>query len=169
MEPLHRDITNSIILLSLSLLVASCVSVNLKPKAALHSNEYKFQAPASSFRKINSEQTDFAWQNEKSGNTIAVLSECSETRDPSLSDLEAEVSQVLTDSKVIRTQPATFEEREALRTLIEGKIDGVSASVDVLTFKKNSCSYTLTYMGRSQGFEKDHAVFENFLKGFKVP
>jgi hypothetical protein len=169
MEPLHRYITQSL-LLSLSLLLASCVSVNLKPKAALHSTEYKFQAPASSsFRKIDSEQTDIAWQNEKSGNTIAVLSECSETRDPSLSDLEAEVSQVLSDSKVIRSQPTTFEEREALRTLIEGKIDGVSASVDVLTFKKNSCSYTLTYMGRSQGFEKDHAVFENFLKGFKVP
>jgi hypothetical protein len=45
----------------------------------------------------------------------------------------------------------------------------VTVDVDVLTFKKNSCSYTLTYVGRAQGFEKDHAVFENFLKGFKVP
>lgn len=169
MEP-HRRFHTRAILFSLSLLFAvGCVSVNLKPKAAVHSTEYKFQAPDSSFRKIDGQQTDIAWQNEKSGNTIAVLSECSETRDPSLADLESEVSEVLTDSRVIKTENLTFEDRAALRSLVEGKIDGVSASVDVLTFKKNSCAYTLTYMGRSQGFEKDRGVFETFLKGFKVP
>lgn len=168
MEPLHRSLNFSI-LISLCFAVMGCVSVNLKPKAPLHSTEYKYQAPDASFRKLDNEQTDLAWQNEKSGNTIAVLSECSETRDPSLQDLEAEMTQVLNDHKVIQSQPLTFEEREALRSLIEGKVDGISVSVDVLTFKKNSCSYTLTYMGRSQGFEKERKVFENFLKGFKVP
>jgi hypothetical protein len=168
MGPLHRLFIISIPL-SLSLLFAGCVSVNIKPKALLHSKEYKFQAPDSSFRKIANEQTDLAWQNEKTGNTIAILSECSETRDPSLSDLEGEMSQALNDPKLLKTQNITFEDRDALRSLIEGKVDGVTVDVDVLTFKKNSCSYTLTYVGRAQGFEKDHAVFENFLKGFKVP
>jgi len=155
--------------LSLALLVAGCVSVNLKPKSAVHSKEYKFQAPDSSFKKIDNEQTDMAWQNEKTGNTIAVLSECSETRDPSLSDLEGEMSQALNDPKVIKTQQITFEDRDGVRSWLEGKVDGIVVNVDVLTFKKNSCSYTLTYMGRALGFEKDRATFENFLKGFKVP
>ncbi len=109
-----------------------------------------------------------AWQNQKSGNTIAVLSECSETHDPTLSDLEEDMSQALTEPKITKTEALTFEGREALRSIIEGKVDGVPVKVDVLTFKKNSCSYTLTYMGRSQGFDKDHQAFENFLKGFKV-
>ena len=168
MESLHRAFIICI-LLSLPLIFAGCVSVNIKPKAPARSNEYKFQAPDSTFRKIDSEQADLAWQNEKSGNTIAVLSECSETKDPSLSDLESEMSQALNDSKVVRTQNTQFEDREALRSLLEGKVDGVAVRVDVLTFKKNSCSYTLTYMGRAQGFEKEQGVFENFLKGFKVP
>jgi hypothetical protein len=149
-------------------LSAGCVSVNLKPKTAQHSIDYKYLTPDSSFQKIESEQTDLAWQNQKSGNTIAVLTECSETADPSLTDLEADMTQVLNESKVVKTENLMFEEREALRSMIEGKVDGIAVKLDVLTFKKNSCSYTLTYMGRAQGFEKDHSAFDSFVKGFKV-
>jgi hypothetical protein len=147
---------------------AGCVSVNLKPKSAQHSTDYKYFAPDASFQKIESEQTDLAWQNQKSGNTIAVLTECSETSDPTLADLEEDMTQVLSEPKVVKTENLMFEEREALRSLIDGKVDGIAVKVDVLTFKKNSCSYTLTYMGRAQGFEKEHAAFDSFLKGFKV-
>jgi len=157
------------ILLGVSLFNVGCVSVNIKPKTLKHSTEYKYQAPASIFQKLENDQTDLAWQNQKSGNTIAVLSECSDVRDPSLADLEAETSQALNEPQVLKTQNLNFEDREALRSLIEGKLDGISVKMDVLTFKKNSCSYTLTYMGRSQGFEKDLATFESFIQGFKVP
>ncbi len=168
MEPHLRHFITSIFL-GLALLLSSCVSVNIKPKAAARSTEYKYQAPDSSFTKLDHDQTDLAWQNQKNGNTIAVLSECSENRDPSLNDLENEMLQVLSNTKISSTQNLVFEDREALRSVIEGKVDGIPVKVDVLTFKKNSCAYTLTYMGRANGFDKDQVVFERFLKGFKVP
>ncbi|MGZ5278293.1 MAG: hypothetical protein ACXWC9_00005, partial [Pseudobdellovibrionaceae bacterium] len=70
MAPHVRHLIISI-LLGLSLFSAGCVSVNLKPKTLKHSTEYKYQAPPSAFEKLQNDQTDLAWQNQKSGNTIA--------------------------------------------------------------------------------------------------
>jgi len=156
-------------LLTLALIFSACVSVNLKTNAPTKSEAYGFTNPPRPFFKMKSDQADHAWQNEKTGNTIAVLSECSESRDPSLTSLEGETIQALTNYQVAKTQELTYQARAARRTLAEGSLDGIPVMMDILTFKKNSCAYTLTYMGRASGFEKERSAFDNFLKGFVVP
>lgn len=118
---------------------------------------------------MDSDQADHAWQNQKTGNTIAVLTECSESRDPSLASIEGETINALTNPQKLKTSEVQFADRGGLRTLVEGQVDGVSVKMDVLTFKKNSCAYTLSYIGRSKNFEKDQSAFEQFLEGYKVP
>jgi hypothetical protein len=118
---------------------------------------------------MENQPTDLAWQNSKTGNTLAVLTECSETIDPSLKSLEGEMVQALDTPNTLKSENSVFEDRESLRSLVAGKVDGVPVKMDILTFKKNSCSYILTYMGKSEKFDQDHQIFENFLKGFKVP
>lgn len=154
---------------TLMLIVSACVSVDFKPKAPRKSEDYRVTEPAKPFEKMKSDQADHAWQNPKTGNTIAVLSECSESRDPSLSSLEGETIQALHNLKILKTEELTFSSREARRSLVEGTMDGIAVKMDVFTFKKNSCSYTLTRVGRAKSFDKDQSAFEKFLKGFQVP
>ena len=147
----------------------SCVSVDLKPKAPTKSKIYRFAEPQAPFKKMDSDQADHAWQNSKNGNTIAVLSECSETRDPSLSGIESETINALTNPQTLKTENIQFSDRGALHTVVEGQVDGVNVKMEILTLKKNSCSYTLSYIGRSKTFEKDQPSFNQFLKGFVIP
>ncbi len=147
----------------------ACVSVNLKSAGPQKSREYQFQIPEKPFEKIKNQQTDQAWQNPRTGNTIAVLSECSDDKDPTLESLADETVHALTDHKILKTEGFNFQNRAALRTLVEGEMDGVPVQMDVVVLKKNSCAYTLTYMGRSQGIQKDRVSFEKFLKGFEIP
>ncbi len=147
----------------------ACVSVDLKPKAVTKSKSYQFQDPPKYFGKMESDQADFVWQNPKNGNTIAVLSECSETRDPSLSNLESETVNALTAPQILHTENVHFADRGALQSLVEGQVDGVNVKMEILTLKKNSCSYTLSYIGRSKTFEQDQKIFSQFLKGFVIP
>lgn len=164
----HRYLCNLIFIFSLMGTI-SCVSVDLKPKAPTKSEVYEYSEPKNPFEEMISDHADHAWQNQKTGNTIAVLSECSESRDPSLASIEGETINALTNPQKIKTNEIQFSSRGGLRTVVEGQVDGVTVKMDVLTFKKNSCSYTLSYIGRSKGFEKDQSAFEEFLKGFKVP
>ena len=147
----------------------SCVSVDIKPKAPKKSKVYKYAEPKKPFAEMDSDQADHAWQNPKTGNTIAVLTECSETRDPSLVSIEGDTINALTNPNKLKSDSIQFADRGGLRTLVEGQVDGVNVKMDVVTFKKNSCSYTLSYIGRSKNFEKDQSSFEDFLKGYQVP
>jgi hypothetical protein len=151
-------------------LMGGCISVSIKNKdtTTTRSDKFKYSNPPSPFEKISSEQADLAWQNSKTGNTIAVLSECSETKDPSLSTLEGETIQALNSYQITKTGNIKFQERDALRSDVEGVVDGIAVRMNVLTFKKNSCAYTLTYLGRAKGFEKDLPAFDKFLLGFQA-
>ncbi len=154
-------------LIAFMVILSGCISVSIKNKdASTKSDKFKYTSPPSPFEKISSEQADLAWQNSHSGNTIALLSECSDSKDPSLQTLEGETIQALTGYQVTKTNNLKFEDRDAMRSEVEGVVDGISVKMNVLTFKKNSCAYTLTYLGRAKGFSKDISVFENFLQKF---
>lgn len=147
----------------------SCISVNLKSGAPKKASNYKLQPPPSPFNRIDNEETDLAWQNPQTGNSIALLTECSEQKDPSLTSLEDETIQALTNPKVLKTEEIQFQERAARRTKAEGTVDGVPVQMDVLILKKNNCSYTFTFVGRASGIEKDRPAFDSFLSGVHIP
>lgn len=159
----------SLLLIFWTLSLTACVSVSVKPPTITKSTEFKFQAPGKPFEKMNNDQADQAWQNPKNSNTIAVLTECSSERDPALSSLEGDVLQALNNYKVLSSKEFQFQERAAIRTQAEGNVDGVPVQLDFAVFKKKGCSYTLTYVGKSDGFEQDRATFEKFLTRFEVP
>lgn len=159
---------SKIFVLFSALSMSGCVSVALKKEPIVKSDKYTYQNPGSPFKKVDPDNADHAWRNSKTGNTIAVISECSTSRDPELSTLESESVQALSAVKISSSKEMIFNDREALRSTAEGTIDGVSVKIDVLNFKKSSCMYSLTYFGRSKGFQADQNEFENFLKGFSA-
>lgn len=148
---------------------SSCVSVNLPNSGSTKASGLNFSEPSSPFSKIKSEQVDYAWQSQKTGNTIAVITDCSAHSDTPLKSLENETLAALSDIKILSTEPGMFNGRESLMTSAEGKVDGVPVEISVLTFKKNACNYTLNYLGKKASFESEEKEFKKFVQGFKAP
>ena len=151
------------------ILVSGCVSVSLDRSEVRRSDAYKFAVPPSPFRAHQAPQVDHAWKNAQSGSIISVVSECAPNFDPSLQILRDDVVRSLTSLEVKAEKNLTFQGREALRTLVHGRVDGVDSAVDLLVFKKNGCSYILNLIGGPQTITPDLPRFEAFLSRFEVP
>jgi hypothetical protein len=147
----------------------ACVSVNVKPATPKHADHLAYTAPPAPFAEQDSNgSADKVWQSQKTGNTIAVLSEC-KTEDTRLEYLEKDTINAMTDPKVEATSRFTYNEREAIQTTATGLMDGIGIEMKVVTFKKNGCDFVLTYVGRSTSFARELDAFDDFLKGFKAP
>jgi hypothetical protein len=152
----------------LFLFLPACVSVNLGSGKANRNSEVKFQAPGGDFKEISNSNADQAWQNSETGNTISFLTECP-APDSSLEGMTDEFTSFLKGKQVKEKKEDFFNGRESLQTWIEGKLDGIPMKMQSLVFKKNGCSYLLTYVGRSKVFDKDQSAFSTFTSRFEAP
>ncbi|PWU16142.1 MAG: hypothetical protein C5B49_10890 [Bdellovibrio sp.] len=154
--------------LTLAFFESGCVSVNLGPGKTGKANEVKFTEPDGAFRRVNNASADRAWQSHKTGNTISFFSECPES-EGSLQSISDDFLTVLKDSHVTGRTSDFFNGRESLDLQAEGKIDGIDMKVSTLVFKRNGCSYLLSYVSRQDRFETEHQQYLGFLKSFRAP
>ncbi|MFN7825241.1 MAG: hypothetical protein ACK5P6_07765 [Pseudobdellovibrionaceae bacterium] len=152
----------------LGFFAAGCVSVSIAPSPVTKSKDFSFQVPATPFAKLEGESFDHSWQSEKTGNTIAILSECGVGGDLPLVTIESESLSSLTHKNIVETKHLTFAQREARRTRAQGQLDGVSVEIEILTVKKNSCSFVVTYVGRQKSFPLELKIFESFLQNLEI-
>ena len=156
-------------LYSLSVLFTACVSVNLSTSGQIEkSKTVGFSEPAAPFQKFKIESVDRAWKNFKNGNSISFLSECQTVADPSLETLYRGIISSIDRSESVEKKLITYNEREALRTRAIGYVDGVKSQFELVIFKKNNCTYILSYVGTEKHFSQDSQQFEKFLSGFKA-
>ena len=71
--------------------------------------------------------------------------------------------------KVLKSITMTYNEREALNSVVEGKVDGVDTKLELMILKKNRCTYMISYVALKKSFDSDVPVFQNFLKTFEAP
>ena len=153
----------------LSLLLSSCVSVNLPGGKVTSAKDVQFAEPGTPFKSIKAANADRTWLSKKTGNTISYLSECGGTADPSLQSVETESLSALNKMQILSTDATTYNGREARQTLANGQLDGVPVQILLLIFKKNGCTYTLSYGGIEKQFSAELRQFESFKASFKAP
>jgi len=146
-----------------------CVSVSIGGKAPQKSHEMKYVAPAQSFKEKKSVDVDDSWRNEKNGNTISILSECADPTDPSLEQIHSGIIAEIEKSQVIENHHIDYNARDAIHSVVDGQVDGVQTRFELVVFKKNNCTYVLTYAAVAKSFADNQRDFEEFVKGFKVP
>ncbi len=156
--------------ISIVFVLLSCVSVKIPTgdSMKLRSVGVQFVPPPPPFHHLPTELADQQWTSSTTGNSISFLSECKVRNEPSLEILEKEVLGAL-DQATSKKQKLLFNEREALRLKAEGKLDGVPVEIDSMIFKKNTCSYTVTFGGRKGSLKNEQNLFDTFLKEFKAP
>jgi hypothetical protein len=147
--------------------VSGCISVNLN-KDTPKSKGLSVSAPASPFRDISLPAADRAWKSDRTGSTISYFSGCQSSL-TSPERLRDDALASLPSAKVIDSQSLEFDGREALRSSAEGKVEGVPVKLSLLTYQKNGCRYTLSFVARASVYSQELSMFDGFIKGFSAP
>lgn len=70
------------------------------------------------------------------------------------------------DVTVQETEP--FDGREALRTRMRAKWDGVPMSQEIFVLKRDGCVYDFVYSGPPDAFEAGVSAFQSFVRTFRA-
>lgn len=145
-----------------------CINIPIGSKSVKKSDSISVVAPSQPYEKSNSKHIDQGWIHPKTGSTISYLSDCADSGEISLKQMEITALGALQNLKVMDSKELYFSDRKALRTKAQGDIDGVSIDVDLLVLKKNGCRYTFTLTGFPQTFTQMQNDFNQFLKGVRI-
>lgn len=148
-----------------------CVSVKIGAEGDKRKTNQmvRYSAPTTPFTALDSATADKAWQNSINGNSIGYQSICDHDQNGDLENIQKELESEFHDVKVINRGRKEFNQRDALVSVVEGKIDGVPTRLKSVVFRKNGCSYTITYLAVARSFDSDLKAFEKFLSDFVVP
>lgn len=149
--------------------LSGCISLSIPSGAGKKARDVGFVAPAPGFREIGDEIADKAWVNDRTGNTVSFMSDCGGKSDPGLEQIQSDALSVLNDLKIENEKRFPFNGREALSAVASGTMDGVPVRMKVVSLKKNSCNYVLSYTGVARSFNADVRAFDQFVEGFKAP
>lgn len=162
-------IGGAVMTLLLTIFVSGCVSLKIGLSGPEKSTDMNFKNPPSNFVKLKAPDVDDSWTEKHNGNTISVLSECHDKPDPSLAQIQEGVMSEIEDASPLETEQITFNNRDAIHSIVDGTVDGVATRFELVIFKKSDCTYILTYAGVAKSFGDNQRDFERFVKGFRVP
>lgn len=158
------------LILAIWLLSSACVSVDIAPKNKLtKADQVTYTAPPQPFARMDNTFSDAAWENPINGNSISFLSDCGEGADTPLKSQFQAMTRGIQELKIESTESLIYNGRAALRHTFSGLVDGIHMQISSLHFKRNDCSYVLTYVSTVTNFNKDLLTFNQFLTGFKAP
>jgi hypothetical protein len=120
---------------------------------------------SSEWRKVDT-KSDLSFRSERGG-TIYANVECDKTDDAPLDVLTNHLLFGV-DIKDERRKEITLAGRKALRTRVDGEVDGVPVSLDTVVMLKDGCTYDLALVAGPEQFSQLEADFDRFVEGFET-
>jgi hypothetical protein len=112
-------------------------------------------------------QNDLAWYSHTFQSTIQVNCSCDPEMDIPLEALTHHLLIGFTERKISEQRLANMDGREALRSLLSAKLDGVPRKMALAVLKKDGCVYDFSLIGPvDQRFSNALPHFESLLSGF---
>ncbi len=147
----------------------ACVSVNLSSPKFPKADNVKFKNPQGSFSKTESENNlDALWISNQTKSTIGFYSICNKNLPP-LRNARSNSLNGIEGPEIIKEELIRFNGREALKSIIQGKLEGFLFKIESILFIKNSCLFEISYVSYKENFDQEHNEFQQFLQGFSVP
>jgi hypothetical protein len=109
---------------------------------------------------------DLTFRSERGG-TIYANVECDKTDDAPLDVLTNHLLFGV-DIKDERRKEITLAGRKALRTRVQGEVDGVPVHLDTVVLMKNGCTYDLALIAAPERFAEVEEEFDRFVAGFET-
>jgi hypothetical protein len=113
------------------------------------------------------DQNDLAWRNARLGAIVQVNATCDPASDVPLTALTNHLLMGFTERELRAQEIVPMDGREALRTHVVARLDGVPRELLFYVMKKNDCVYDLTLLATpGASFERALVTFEPFVHAF---
>ena len=131
---------------------------------------YRIGVPSSDWTPVTvNHQNDLAWHNEAKGAVMHVDSTCDPAHDIPLTALRSHLLIGFTEREVVTEEVVPMDGREALRTHLHAKLDGVPRDILLQILKKDDCVYDFGLVTpRGTNFEAAVDDFDQMLAGFST-
>lgn len=121
------------------------------------------------WRRLDVSKPALAFRDEVNDATIAVNARCGlDGDDVPLAALTQHLFLTFTERNVISQEVVPFDEREAMHTVLEAKLDGVPKTFDVWVLKKDGCVYDLMAITPPALYAQSAEAFARFVRGFST-
>ncbi|HEX2878073.1 MAG TPA: hypothetical protein VHO25_00925 [Polyangiaceae bacterium] len=164
----HARLLPLVLLAMLSSAVMACAS-NHFDGHVFRNEEVAFELreiPAN-WRRLDAEGTLLSFRNDAAGSTIAVNARCGKDADDvPLQSLTQHLFLQFTERQIGEQQMIELAGREALRSELVAKLDGVRKHFIVVVLKKDGCVYDFVHITNSAPAAQDRETFEQFVQGF---
>ncbi len=120
----------------------------------------------STWRRVEVDQSLVAFRDDDAQATVAVNGRCGQDGDDvPLTALTAHLFLHFTERRMLDQQRIPMDGREALRTELVAKLDGVPKHFTVVVLKKDGCVYDFLHItdGNASGEQEE---FQRFVRGF---
>ncbi|HEY8429690.1 MAG TPA: hypothetical protein VIL20_15000 [Sandaracinaceae bacterium] len=119
------------------------------------------------WRRIAMEDNDLAWHNERIGAVAQVNASCDPADDVPLGALTNHLLIGFTDRELRSSQTVPLDGREALRSHLVARLDGVPRELLLYVLKKDRCTYDFALIAPpGDAFREAEPAFERLVAGF---
>lgn len=165
-SPLHRPSLG----LVLALTLASCAGTGRYERGVYHGDAtYRIDPPAGSWRRLDvEEQNDLAWAHSSGSAIIQVNGSCAAALDIPLVALTNHLLMGFTQREYVGDpELVPLAGREALRTHVRARLDGVPRELLLVVTKKNECVYDFALVAAPGAeFEATRPAFDAVVASF---
>jgi hypothetical protein len=130
---------------------------------------FRTGAEPASWSRIETNHGLLAFRSDAERATILVNGRCGQDGDDvPLAALTAHLFLQFTERSVEEEQTFPFDDREARRTVLLAKLDGVPRRLEVVVAKKDGCVYDFILITPPEAFAAARPGFDSFVAGFHV-
>jgi len=120
-----------------------------------------------SWRAIEVSEALLAFRDDAAHATIALNGRCGQDGDDvPLESLTRHLFLEFTDRDVLAQKRLQMDGREAMRTELSARLDGVEKRFTVYVLKKDGCVYDFMHIAEQRHAEQSQANFDRFVQGF---
>jgi hypothetical protein len=127
---------------------------------------YRVGALGFAWRRVRVEGGQLAFHHDKGG-TISAIATCAGPDHDAPLDVLTNHLLIGIDQRVeVGRAPATLDGRAALRTRVDGTLDGVPVTLDLVVVKRDGCVYDLQLVTGPTAYDSRRPDFDQFVNGF---
>jgi hypothetical protein len=127
---------------------------------------YRVGDVPSGWQSLTLEGNDVTWLSRDSAHSVAVNATCVDHEDSNLAVLTRHLLMGFSQQQVLTQATVTLDGREALRSHVLARLDGVAVELVLVVLKKNGCVYDFTYLSPPGRVAERAAVLEQVLATF---
>lgn len=129
---------------------------------------FRVPTPPPSWERLDVPGSALAFHDRDNRAVIAVGGRCHKDQDVPLRALTQHLFLQFTEREIESQQVLPFDGREAMRTVLDAKLDGVPQKFNVWVLKKDGCVYDLQLIAPPDRYASAAPTFEEFVRGFSA-